>query len=151
MFQKSIKKAIIAGLTLAVAPVISLATPPAQGTPDLAPASITFKTKIKDGVESVKNFTLLVDNLGDGKAENTRLHYYLSDDDVLSTETDLLFHQHSLGAVKVGKTKKKTVGGGVLKQAGAVSGQYVLAVVDAEEAVEELDEENNVVVSPVLP
>lgn len=152
MFKRMNQKWVLTGLILAAAPALALAKRPvAGGTPDLSPASIELKVKCKETSCTVKNFRLYVDNIGDGDAKNSRIHYFLSDDTSLSTETDVLIHQHSLGAIKAGKTKKKTVGGGVLKNAGAVPGQYVIALVDADEQTTETDENNNVAVSPPLP
>jgi hypothetical protein len=88
----------------------------------------------------------------------SRVEFYLSDDTVLTTATDevttvadTLLHSVSLGAVKSGKTKKRTLGGGHLKQANAVSGQYVIALVDSDNVLSETLESNNVVVSEPLP
>jgi hypothetical protein len=124
--------------------------------PDLVPTEITFK-KAPKNKGGVNNFTLLVENQGTVDAKKAVVQFYLSDDDQLSTTTDetggttdTLVSQVSLGNVKPGKVKKVTQGGGLLK-AYSPSGKYIIAVVDPTAKVEELDEENNTIVSEPIP
>lgn len=126
---------------------------------DLAAGSFSVKAKSKKGVMSVNNFSLSVLNVGDTDAKNSRIEFWLSADDVLtttsdpmtSTVADQIIHTQSLGTVKAGSAKKRTVGGGLLKQLNAASGQYIIAVIDADDSVAEVDEFNNVAVSSPLP
>lgn len=140
--------ALFAGCVLALAST-AIATPPTSGTPDLQATSMTFKTKCNDTTCTVKNLTVLIANNGTGDASNTSLDYYLSDDNNLTTETDTFVHRVSLGKVKAGKTKRRTLGGGLLKQHNAVSGQYVFVVIDADNTLAETDDSNNTFSAPI--
>ncbi|MGI8905750.1 MAG: CARDB domain-containing protein [Candidatus Sumerlaeaceae bacterium] len=125
---------------------------------DLTGVSIVFKTKCDATTCTVNNLTLTVRNQGGDDAKNSRVEFYLSDDttltttpDELSSTTDSLIHRVALGTVKAKKTKKRTVGGGLLKQLAAHSGQYVIALLDADNTTSESNELNNVVVSEPIP
>lgn len=169
--------AAIAILSLAAAPALLLAKKPdgvgngngnghghghghnTGGTgADLVGQSITFKSHCDATTCSVNNLTLVVKNQGDSDAPNSSVEFYLSDDttlttasDQLSTTTDSLIHGVSLGSVKAHATKKRTVGGGLLKQLSSHSGQYVIALLDADNTTSETDELNNVFVSDPIP
>ena len=145
--------------TVACLPALIVAKKPteADGPPDLEALSITIKSNCKSSPCKINNVSLSVGNNG-GNASNSRVEFYLSDDTVLTTATDevttvadTLLHSVSLGAVKAGKTKKRTLGGGHLKQASAASGQYVIALVDSDNVLSETLESNNIVVSEPLP
>jgi subtilase family serine protease len=119
---------------------------------------LSVKSHGAPGTTAVNNMTLTVKNEGDVDAKNSRVEFYLSDDatltttpDALSSTTDSLIHRVALGTVKAGKLKKRTLGGGLLKQLSATSGQYVIAVVDADNTTSETNEANNVVASDPLP
>ena len=122
--------------------------------PDLEATSLSVKSKTRNLVTSINNVTVSLKNIGDADAPNSQITYYLSLDDVLTTQVDALnptvdtvLHTQSLGKVKAGKTKKSTLGGGHLKQAGATQGNYIIAVVDSKNNITEVDEWNNIVVS----
>lgn len=128
------------------------------GTPDLAGAGIVVKSKSNATTSTINNLTLLIDNNGSGDAANSRVEFYLSDDTTLTTTpdeltsvTDTLIHSQSVGTVKANRTKKRTLGGGLLKKAGATTNQHVIAVLDSTNLLEESDETNNVFVSDPLP
>jgi len=124
----------------------------ANAAVDLEGTTITVKAKCTSGSTcKIKNVTLLVQNNGDEDTSNSRVAFYLSDDTVLTTETDTLLHESALGKVKVGKAKKRTLGGGVIKKAGAVSGKYIIGVADSTEVLAETNELNNNVASEPLP
>lgn len=122
--------------------------------PDLVPTGITFKKAPKGA--GVNNFTLNIENQGTADAKGAVVQFYLSIDDQLSTDssvtsdTDTMVKQVSLGNVKPGKVKKVTQGGGILKPY-APSGKYIIAVVDPTNKVAELDENNNTIVSDQIP
>jgi hypothetical protein len=129
------------------------------GIADLAGSAITFKVKTKPTGSQINNFTLWVDNLGDADAQNSRVEFWLSDDNVLTTSVDplatipvavdTLIHTQSLGKIKAGRSKKRTVGGGHLKKLVLLPGQSIFAVVDADNTVVELDELNNILGAPL--
>lgn len=118
---------------------------------DLVPVSMNFKVKSKQGVNQINNFSFYIANVGDTDAPNSRVEFYLSADPVFSpiddplnpTDVpDVLIHSQSLGKVKAGKSKKRTVGGGHLKQIQASLGGlpltgYVIAVIDSTNVVAE--------------
>jgi subtilase family serine protease len=121
---------------------------PSTGTPDLLVSGITFKTKCDATTCTVNNVTTYVSNVGEGDADSSKLEYYLSNDDVLTTDplspdADVFIHAVSMGKVKAGKIKKRTLGGGLLKQANMTMGQYLFVVLDADQQVTELSEDNN--------
>lgn len=149
--------AMVACMTLALAPQCQAKGKPTPGGAvegiDLAGLRFDIKAKSKQGTTSVNNFTLWLINQGNQDASNSRVEFYLSDDAVLTTQTnvmdplttvDQLIHTQALGKVKAGRTKKRTVGGGLLKQLSATSGQYIFAVIDADDDLLEADEQNNI-------
>jgi glucose/arabinose dehydrogenase len=119
---------------------------------DVSVGPVTFKQKCKDTSCTVQQVIVPVTNNG-GDAPKSLLSFYLSDDERLTTGAggDLLIKQTSIGAVKAGKTKTKKLGGGVLKKAGAHSGQTVFAVADDEGVLNDTNRTNNTAASPVLP
>lgn len=136
------------GSIVAIASIAS-AVPPSSGDPDLQATSMTFKTKCNTTTCTVKNLTVLITNNGTGDASNASLDYYLSDDSTLTTETDTFVHRVALGKVKAGKTRKRTLGGGLLKQHDAGSGDYVFVVIDADGVTSETNENNNTFGAPI--
>ncbi len=125
---------------------------------DLLGNSFTYKVKQKQGVTSVNNLTFYIANQGDSDAPNSRIEYWLSDDAVFNevadpmvpgSTADVLIHTQSLGKVKSGKTKKRTVGGGLLKGLGVLTGKYYIAVIDADNVLLEADEVNNTFTSQI--
>lgn len=175
LLVKSRVLAVCAGLAVLVSPAILSATKPdgtgngnghgngnggghSTGDADLVGQSITFRTHCNATTCTVNNLTLVVKNEGAGDAPNTRVAFYLSDDttlttaaDELSSTTDSLIHKVALGTVKAHHTKRRTVGGGLLKQLASHSGQYVIALLDADNTTSESDELNNVFVSDPIP
>lgn len=169
--------AVCAGLAVLVSPAILSATKPdgagngngngngngggnghSVGAADLVGQSITFRSHCNATTCTVNNLTLVVKNQGDGDAPNTRVEFYLSDDttlttapDELTSTTDSLIHRVALGTVKAHHTKRRTVGGGLLKKLSSHSGQYVIALLDADNDTSETDELNNVFVSDPIP
>ena len=147
--------AICALLFTATAQAKKPGTVPVIG-PDLAGTSISVKTKCTPTTCSVNNLTVNVRNLGDADAPNTRISFYLSADDVLTTQSDgmnvvdIPLHTQSLGTVKAGKTKKRTLGGGLLKKAGYVGGSYIFVVLDSDDTLVEADETNNTISKIIL-
>jgi hypothetical protein len=128
--------------------------PGSEGPAELEATAISVKSQTPG---TVNNLSVSVRNNG-GQSANAAVEFYLSDDetltttpDALSSTTDVLLHRVSLGSVQAGRTKKKTLGGGHLKQASAASGMYVIAYVDAENQLVESDELNNIVASDPLP
>ena len=138
---------------------------------DLVPVSMNFKVKNKQGVNQINNFSFYIANIGDTGAPNSRVDFYLSADSLFSPVDDplnpadvpdVLIHSQSLGKVKAGKSKKRTVGGGHLKQIQAGLGDvplsgYIIAVIDSTNVLLEtgdpilLDGETNNTINYALP
>ena len=161
-------KTLIAAMSvvaLGLAANVAAQEPPAAECADLFPTSISFKTQTKVTRKLVKapkekgkpqtkptviittttrvlNATLEVANYGTLAAPNSLVEFYLSDDDLLSTDTDKRVHRQALGGIEPGQVKKRTLGGGLFGKA-PVSGKYLIAVVDATDLVAECDETSN--------
>jgi hypothetical protein len=137
---------IIAAFGFAVSSAFA-SKPPQTGNADLVTTNITFKLKCDATTCTVNNLSVYIENQGTADAGNSSVQYWLSTDDVLSTDTDALIHTVSTGKIKAGKIKKRTLGGGLLKQAQANSGEYVIVVLDSAAVVDEGasgGEDNNV-------
>jgi len=129
---------------------------PSTGAIDLAVDSFTSKTKTKNEVTSLNNVTVYISNLGDTDAKKARIDWYVSADDILTTATDnpttppdTLVHSQAIGTVKPGKLKKRTLGGGLLKKLDFQSGDNLFVVLDSSYVLEETDEVNNVLSTPL--
>jgi len=83
----------------------------------------------------------MIQNIGDGDAGSMVVKYYLSDDDVFDGG-DTLLKSDSLDKIIAGsvvpRTFKRTFAAGF-----SLSGKYIIAVVDANNAVVESNENNN--------
>ena len=86
--------------------------------------------------------TLSIDNIGTDDARSSSVRFYISDDGDYDDGVDTFLKRVSTGAVKVGasKTKKLSYSFDVGVTA---SGRYIVAVIDADNAVVEHDETNN--------
>jgi subtilase family serine protease len=161
MFKRELPSIVgLAALAILASPALLTAKRPGTGValPDLTGDSIAFRSHCSATTCTVNNLTLIVRNEGTGDASNTRVDFYLSDDtsltttpDTLSSTTDTLLHTVALGTVKAHQFKKRTLGGGLLKQNAAHAGQYVIALLDADNETTETDEANNVFVSDPIP
>ncbi len=76
-----------------------------------------------------------------------KIDFYLSDDEVLSTD-DRFLKQATLNFNSNGATREVKVKSVV--KAEIVEGKFALSFVDADNAIPEVDEENNIVISPVI-
>jgi len=108
----------------------------------------TCKTK-KDGVHCKVKVRLVVRNVGATNAPSSFVRYYLSSDNHFDAE-DLLLKQQATGTVKLGKPKKRTLSAKLPVGVNG-SGQFILAVIDADNTVAECNEGNNVIVFGPLP
>jgi len=126
------------------------ATQVATNGPDLSGTwlPVTTKCKTKKGITTCKvKARLQIANAGTTPSPTARVHYFLSNDNVLD-DADQFLKQVATGKIKPGKLKKKTLSASRL---GIVTGQYLIAVIDAENAVAESNENNNVVVFGPIP
>jgi subtilase family serine protease len=91
--------------------------------------------------------SFVVSNQGKLNSPPTTLSVYLSIDSDLDTDgSDLLLKQVNVKGLKVGKTKKVKFKV-KLTPGTSASGQFVIAVIDAANAVMEMNEDNNYIVS----
>ena len=83
-------------------------------------------------------------NIGNRDAPSTYVDFYLSDNNIFDEE-DTLLKRSPTGTMKVSKSKgiKFSYNSSLGENA---SGNYLIAVIDADDTAAELDEENNVVV-----
>lgn len=132
-----------------------------DGVAELSADNVLLHVKAGKGGKHVKKAILLLSNTGSATAVNgARVEWWLSNDDVLTTEhsgtfveVDRMIASQSIGKVKAGRQIKRTLGGGALKGQVLRPGQYLFAVVDPDGVVPELDKSNNVssVALPGLP
>ncbi|MDQ7787348.1 MAG: Ig-like domain-containing protein [Thermodesulfovibrionales bacterium] len=112
--------------------------------PDLTgqwdPISQTCKNT-KSGIKCKVKGTLRINNSGTENALTSVVRYYLSQDAAYDG-TDMELKRVSTGAVKTGKTKSKTFSYSFPTGSSAFC-QYVIAVIDTDNAVEEISEANN--------
>jgi len=112
--------------------------------PDLTgqwdPISQTCKNT-KKGIKCKVKGTLRINNSGTENALSSVVRYYLSGDAVYDA-TDTELKQVSTGTVKTGKTKSKKLSYSFPTGSSAFC-QYVIAVIDTDNAVEEISEANN--------
>lgn len=88
--------------------------------------------------------TFLVQNAGNEKAPKSFLEFYLSDDDTFD-EDDPLLKRVPVAPLKAGKTKKSPLLAKLSTGMNA-SGQFVIAIVDVDDTVDETNETNNTIV-----
>jgi len=93
--------------------------------------------------------TFVVQNPGTATASNSVLRFVLSEDATFD-ESDTLLQEVAVGALKAGETKTRQLNV-ALPDGRSASGQFVIAVVDADNDVPEANEANNIVVSPPIP
>jgi subtilase family serine protease len=85
-----------------------------------------------------------VSNIGNKDAPSTYVDFYLSDSGAFDEE-DTLLRRSPTGTIKASKSKGiKFSYNFPLGQ--SASGKYIIAVIDADDTVSELDEENNIAV-----
>jgi outer membrane protein assembly factor BamB len=113
---------------------------PAPGGPDLTGEWTKFTAKTGKKVTA----TLTVRNLGDKKTGAFKVKVYLSSDDVVDASDKLV----KTVAVTPLAAKAKKALAFRRESTTSMSGQLVLAVVDAMSTVSEVDEQNNLVPSP---
>ena len=93
--------------------------------------------------------TLNVENNGGQDAISSSVRFYLSDDDTYNAG-DAFLKQISSGTVKVSKSMNKKLSYKLLSGVTA-SGKYVIAVIDADDAVQETNESDNVIAYGPIP
>lgn len=102
------------------------------------------KCKTKNEVTTCKlKGKLVLNNTGDAKAPQFIVRFYLSNDDTFSLDDQQLGEDVTVKKLSPGKTGKAKLKATVTDI--GVVGQYILAVIDAGEAVSESDEADNVI------
>jgi streptogramin lyase len=104
-------------------------------------------TNTTKGLRCKVKGTLLVQNIGMSAAPAVTVRFYLSSDGV---QTNTFLKQVATGTVKLSKTMKRTLSASLPLGVNG-SGQFILAVIDADDTVAECDENNNVIVFGPLP
>jgi hypothetical protein len=90
--------------------------------------------------------TLTVENQGSDKSKSAPVELYLSDDAVLGPGDSLLPGKVKVGSVAPGAERAVAVEAEV---AGPVSGTYLIAVIDPDKDIEDLDRSDNTVATPI--
>lgn len=91
-----------------------------------------------------------VTNIGDLAAGASRLRFYLSDDEVYSPDDMLLMELHDLGNMNPQETKTRNLNV-TLQDNTSATGKYVIAIIDTDDEVDEIDETNNSIVYGPIP
>jgi hypothetical protein len=86
--------------------------------------------------------TLSIDNIGTEDARSSSVRFYVSDDGDYDEGVDTFLKRVSTGSVKAGASKTKTLSY-TFEVGESASGRYIVAVIDADDAVVEHDETNN--------
>lgn len=122
----------------------------ASGECDLSGVEITFQQKCKNNPCQVSSLTFTALNAGAGDAAGCSVKFYLSNDSILDLpsgpgdpDADVLIKSLSFGKIKSDGNKKRTLGGGLLKQANAVAGEYIIAVLTTSGECAESNTVNN--------
>ena len=111
--------------------------------------TITKANQKCQGSGCVLKLILKVRNLGGSKATKSLARLYLSTDATLDAG-DTFLRSKSYGKIKPGKSQKRKFTA-QLPGGASATGQYVIAVLDADQAVVEANDGNNVVVFGPLP
>ncbi len=136
-------KITVAGLTYTVAQA-------GNNSPDLT--GVFKKAQVDCNASGNKchlDITLRVSNVGGKKSKKTTVQYYLSNDNAFDG-ADTLLATDSIPQLNPGDSFKSTAKHAVAS-AGAVSGMFVIAVIDPNDVVVESLETDNVVVTGPLP
>jgi len=104
----------------------------------------------KSGLKCKISGKLSIQNVGTVNAPSSFVRFYRSDDEVYNEGADSFLKQVATGTIKVGKSKSKTLSYSFpLRE--TVTGDYIIAVIDADNTVEEADEGNNYIVFGPIP
>jgi photosystem II stability/assembly factor-like uncharacterized protein len=95
------------------------------------------------------NGSIIIQNVGNQKARSFTVDFYLSDDDQYE-EGDIFLERVSTGRIKAGDSVVKKLRYR-LPVGESASGRYIIAVIDPEDVVTELDEVNNEVAYGPIP
>lgn len=101
------------------------------------------------GTKCKINGTLNIENIGGQDAATSFVRFYLSDDNAYDAG-DTFLKQVASGTVKVGKSVNKKLSY-ALPSGVTASGKYVIAVLDADDALRETDENDNVIAFGPIP
>ncbi len=91
------------------------------------------------------NGLLNIQNVGNVNARSSFVKFYLSEDDVYDEGADIFLKQVAIGVIRTGTSKVMRLSYS-LPLGETAAGRYVIAVIDANNAVQELDKGNNLVV-----
>ena len=133
--------------------VTASATPSLSSGPDLSGAwtispTQTCKSSMKGQKCVVKGKISIVNN-GQQEAKASVVQFYLSENSTVEN-TDKMIKKVSTGKIKAGKSKDVSISYSLPAGASA-TGKYVIAQVDAKNAVAESDETNNIIDFGPLP
>jgi uncharacterized repeat protein (TIGR03803 family) len=101
------------------------------------------------GLQCKARGRLILRNIGNTNAPTTFIRYYLSSDNQFDPG-DTLLKQQATGKINPGKSRKRTLSA-MLPVGIDGSGQFLVAVIDADNAIGECDKDNNIIVAGPLP
>ena len=132
--------------------VTASATPSLSSGPDLTG---TWTSLVQTCRKSGKSFKckikgkLFVRNVGQQEAKSSFIGYYLSDNGDFES-SDTFLKKAATGKIKAGKSKNTSISYS-FKPGDSAAGKYIIAVIDAGNAVAEADETNNNISFGPLP
>jgi hypothetical protein len=120
-----------------------------SAAPDLKGEWIALDRKCrwtKKGANCRISGKLKIENIGSLKAPKSVVRFYLSDDKVYD-QGDTLLKQMAVGSLGAGKSSTKPLNY-TIPSGGTAGGKYIIAVIDADNAVVEYKGDNHVVFGP---
>jgi uncharacterized delta-60 repeat protein len=126
--------------------------PPVSVNPDLTGEWVSLTQVCKNSTKGERckiKGTLNIRNIGTVDALSSSMKFYLSGDEKYDEDADEFVKQMATGKVKAGKSKRKRLNYSYRRTAPA-SHKYLLAVIDADNTVDEIDESNNIPASGPL-
>jgi hypothetical protein len=103
----------------------------------------------KKGIKCNIKGKLNIQNIGIKDASSSLVRFYLSDDESYDDE-DTYLKQISIGKIKSGKSMNKTLSYN-FQYGETLADKYIIAVIDANDSVDEADEDNNEIAYGPLP
>lgn len=120
--------------------------------PDLTGEWKSLSQKCSNSYDNMKcqiRGKLKITNIGNLNAKSSIVRFFLSEDS-LHDPGDLYLKKTATGKIKRGKSKTRTLSYR-LPKGETVSGKYIIAVIDADGAIPEIEENNNIAVFGPVP
>lgn len=113
-------------------------------------SAVSTCTESTKGIKCTLKATLNIQNIGTADSSSCVVKYYLSDDNILDLDGgDTFLKQVSIGKISAGTSITKNLSYS-FPYGVSIAGKYIIAVIDADDAVEESDEDNNIAYGLIL-